>query len=55
MNIVHILLRRTAPIVASLRGVLRLLAGTTLFAGLCVWLADPQAPGRWLGALLPDL
>jgi hypothetical protein len=55
MNVVHYPRQRFRPIASRLRGVLRLLLGTTLLAGLCMLLADPQAPGRWLGALIATL
>jgi hypothetical protein len=55
MNVVHYLRQGLAPTAERLRGVLRLLLGTTLLASLCVLLADPQAPGRWLGALISTL
>ena len=55
MNIVHYFHRCVASFATRLHGALRLLMGTTLLVGLCVMLADPQAPGRWLGALFSGL
>ncbi|MES0873845.1 hypothetical protein [Sinimarinibacterium thermocellulolyticum] len=52
MNDVHDCRQVTTPRGLRLRRLLRLSLRTAVLNCLCVLLADPRAPGRWLGDLI---
>jgi hypothetical protein len=55
MNNVHEKREKADPMMMCLRGATRLLAGTALLIGLCILLADPDAPRRALALLLTSI
>ena len=55
MSVVHIIGRQGGWIVCRLRGAVRLLSATALFAALCLLAAEPRAAGALLRSLVNHL